>query len=99
VAEVAVFNVGGEFYAIDNSCPHRGGPLGEGELEDCIVTCPWHEFRFDVRTGKCIDTGYELPDPRFSLRSHRVEKGDDGWLYLTVSTEPAAGEESSAPRP
>ena len=40
--KIAVFNVGGNFYAMDGTCVHRGGPLGEGILEGCIVTCPWH---------------------------------------------------------
>jgi nitrite reductase (NADH) small subunit len=48
---LALFNVGGRFYAIHNSCPHRGGPLGHGRLHDAIVTCPWHGYRYDVRTG------------------------------------------------
>ena len=48
---VAVFNVAGRFYAIDNTCAHRGGPLGEGDLEGNIVTCPWHGWRWDVTTG------------------------------------------------
>ncbi len=50
---VAVFNVHGTFYALDNTCPHRGGPLGEGYLEEKVVTCPWHGWRFDVATGAC----------------------------------------------
>jgi nitrite reductase/ring-hydroxylating ferredoxin subunit len=49
--EVALFNVAGTFYAIDNTCPHQGGPLGEGWLEGTIVTCPWHAWCFDLRTG------------------------------------------------
>jgi nitrite reductase (NADH) small subunit/3-phenylpropionate/trans-cinnamate dioxygenase ferredoxin subunit len=49
--DVALFNVGGRFYATDNTCPHRGGPLGEGALDGNIVTCPWHGWRFDVTTG------------------------------------------------
>ena len=48
---LAVFNVGGRFYAIDNLCPHRGGPLGEGDIEGAIVVCPWHGWRWDVTTG------------------------------------------------
>ena len=48
---LALFNVGGSFYAIDNTCPHRGGPLGEGDLEGRIVLCPWHAWRWDVTTG------------------------------------------------
>ncbi len=51
--EVALFNVGGEIFALDNTCPHAGGPLGEGSLEATIVTCPWHGWSFDVKTGEC----------------------------------------------
>ena len=49
--KVALFNANGSFYAIDDTCPHRGGPLSEGELEGNVVTCPWHGARFDVTTG------------------------------------------------
>lgn len=48
---VALFNVEGRYYAIDNTCPHRGGPLGEGDLEGAVVACPWHAWRWDVTTG------------------------------------------------
>ena len=48
---LALFNVGGTFYAIDNTCPHRGGPLGEGDVDGHIVLCPWHAWRWDVTTG------------------------------------------------
>jgi len=48
---LALFNVGGSYYAIDNDCIHRGGPLGDGELEGRIVSCPWHAWRWDVTTG------------------------------------------------
>lgn len=50
--ELALFNVGGTFHCIDNTCPHRGGPLGEGMLEGNVVVCPWHGWRFDVCTGQ-----------------------------------------------
>ena len=49
--QIALFNIGGTFHAIDNTCLHRGGPLGEGELEGVIVTCPWHGWQYDVTTG------------------------------------------------
>jgi nitrite reductase (NADH) small subunit len=49
--EIALFNVDGKFYALDNTCPHQGGPLGEGMLDGTVVTCPWHGWRFDVCTG------------------------------------------------
>jgi nitrite reductase/ring-hydroxylating ferredoxin subunit len=51
---VAVFNVDGTFHAISNTCIHRGGPLGEGELEGSVVTCPWHGWQYDVTTGACV---------------------------------------------
>ena len=51
---VAVANVGGRFYAINNTCLHRGGPLGEGQLHGRIVTCPWHGWEYDVTTGKTV---------------------------------------------
>jgi nitrite reductase (NADH) small subunit/3-phenylpropionate/trans-cinnamate dioxygenase ferredoxin subunit len=51
---VALCNVEGTFHAIDNACPHRGGPLGEGELDGTVVTCPWHGWRWDVTTGASL---------------------------------------------
>jgi nitrite reductase (NADH) small subunit len=51
---LAVFNVDGAFHAIDNTCIHRGGPLGEGDLEGSVVTCPWHGWQYDVVTGACV---------------------------------------------
>lgn len=49
---VALFNCDGVYYAIKNSCPHMGGELGEGLLQGDVVTCPWHGWRFNVKTGK-----------------------------------------------
>ena len=49
---VALFNWEGEILALDNTCPHQGGPLGEGYLEESgVVSCPWHGWTFDLRTG------------------------------------------------
>jgi nitrite reductase/ring-hydroxylating ferredoxin subunit len=53
---IALFNVGGKFCAIDNTCPHRGGPLGEGSLQGELVTCPWHGWVFNVTTGTLAAT-------------------------------------------
>ena len=69
---LAVFNVDGTFYAIDNTCLHRGGPLGEGELAGTIVTCPWHAWQYDVRTGEAVFD----PGVRVETYPVRVE-GDD----------------------
>jgi nitrite reductase (NADH) small subunit len=49
---VALANVDGQFHAIDGVCIHRGGPLGDGVLEGAVVTCPWHGWQYDVRTGR-----------------------------------------------
>jgi nitrite reductase/ring-hydroxylating ferredoxin subunit len=48
---IALCNVAGRFYAVDNTCLHRGGPVGEGDLDGTILTCPWHGWRWDVTTG------------------------------------------------
>jgi nitrite reductase/ring-hydroxylating ferredoxin subunit len=75
---MALARVAGQFYAINGVCPHRGGPLAEGALNGCVLTCPWHGWTFDVRTG--------LPDHpgghTVSAYEVRVE-GEDilvGWL-------------------
>ena len=68
---VALFNVGGSFLAIANACPHRGGPLAEGDLSGAVVTCPWHGFQFDVRTGQSAD-GKPL-----QLKTYPVRLTDD----------------------
>jgi nitrite reductase/ring-hydroxylating ferredoxin subunit len=53
---VALYHVGGEFFALDGVCPHAGGPLGEGTLNGAVVTCPWHGWQFDVTTGQhCLN--------------------------------------------
>lgn len=77
--EVAVFNVGGELYALENSCPHQGGPIADGWVEDRTVTCPWHAWCFDLRTGK-MTLGDFAWIPRFPVRS------EAGGVY--VGTEP-----------
>lgn len=51
---IVLFNVGGEFFALDNACTHEEGPLAEGEIEGHEVTCPWHGARFDIRTGEVL---------------------------------------------
>lgn len=52
--EIALFNIEGTFFALDNACPHEEGPLAEGEIEGHEVTCPWHGARFDIRTGEVL---------------------------------------------
>ena len=70
---IAVFNVDGAYYAIDDVCTHDGGPLAEGDLVGCEIMCPRHGAKFDVRTGKA------LCFPAFEpVARHTVEtRGDD----------------------
>ena len=49
---IAVFNIDGTFYATQNECLHLKGPLAEGQLDGCVVACPWHGWQYDVRTGE-----------------------------------------------
>lgn len=69
---VALYNVGGSIHATSNTCPHRGGPLAEGSLQGGVITCPWHRFEYDVRTGACKTK----PDLRVACYSVRVEGQD-----------------------
>jgi len=60
--EIAVFNVGGQFYASGAVCPHEGGPLEDGTLDGDVVICPWHGFDFDLKTGECVvDSDLRVP--------------------------------------
>lgn len=48
---IAVWNISGNFFAFQNICPHRGGPVGEGEVEGTTITCPWHGWSFELTSG------------------------------------------------
>ena len=66
--EIALFNVGGSFHAIDNTCTHVGGPLCEGEIEGTEVTCPWHGAVFDVMSGQVLGPPAPESVARYSVR-------------------------------
>ena len=69
---IALFKTSGGFYAIENTCPHRGGPLVEGSLSGFEVTCPWHAWRFDVRNGECLSA----PGPKQVSYKVKTENDD-----------------------
>ncbi len=69
---IAVFNCEGSFYAVENACKHRGGPLGEGSLSGTSVTCPWHGWEYDVASGACA-TDASITVQTFSV----AVEGDD----------------------
>ncbi len=72
---IALANVDGSFHAINNTCLHRGGPLGQGELEGKVVTCPWHGWQYDVTSGKVT------MNPSVGVDSYAVEvRGEDVWV-------------------
>lgn len=75
---IALFNVDGSYYAIDDVCTHDGGPLAEGDLDGSEIQCPRHGARFDVRTGKA------LCFPAFEpVATHRIElRGDEVYVAL-----------------
>lgn len=66
--KIALFNVQGSFYAIDDTCTHRGGPLSEGVLEGKQVTCPWHGATYDVTTGEVLSPPAPKGVARYNVR-------------------------------
>lgn len=76
--EIVVVNLDGELHAFGNRCPHQGGPLSKGRLEDGVMVCPWHLWRFDARTGRPhFPEGY-TPVPRYSV------KVEDGQILVAI---------------
>ena len=70
---VAVFLQEGKLSAISNACAHQNGPLGEGKIIDCLVTCPWHGFQYDVRSGRSPAPFTEtVPTYRVSIQGDTV---------------------------
>ena len=65
---IALFNVDGQFFAVDNTCTHKGGPLAEGEISGHEVTCPWHGATFDVRTGEVVALPAQRGIARYGVR-------------------------------
>ncbi len=66
--KIALFNVEGSFYAIDDTCTHRGGPLSEGSLDGKEVTCPWHGAIYDVITGEVLSPPAPKGVARYNVR-------------------------------
>lgn len=65
---LALFNLGGKFYALNNNCTHAGGPLGDGAVDGRVVTCPWHGSRFDVTTGEVLGPPARRPVAAYPVR-------------------------------
>jgi len=69
---LALWNVDGVFHVIDNTCPHRGGPMGDGDLDGRLAICPWHGWRWDVTTGANANN----PAVKIACFPTRVVEGD-----------------------
>ena len=76
---VALFNVDGTFYAIDDVCTHDGGPLAEGQLRGCEIECPRHGARFDVRSGAALCM------PAFEPVTTHDVKVEDSAVFVRVN--------------
>ena len=63
---IAIFRLGDEVFALDNLCLHKGGPLCEGDIAGDVVTCPWHGWSYEIRTGTMVQ------DPRVGVSKHEV---------------------------
>jgi nitrite reductase (NADH) small subunit len=69
---ICIANVRGEFSALDNVCPHRGGPLGQGVIEGNKVVCPWHGWEWDVKTGEAVQDS----KMKVAVYPMKIENGD-----------------------
>lgn len=69
--KIALYHTASGFYATDNTCPHRGGPLAEGDLIGNEITCPWHLWGFDVTTGLCAGNS------EISVKTHELRVEGD----------------------
>lgn len=65
---VAIFNVDGSYYAIEDLCPHDEGPVAEGKLDGCVIECPRHGATFDIRTGKVLSPPALVDVPHYQVR-------------------------------
>jgi nitrite reductase (NADH) small subunit len=76
--EFALYNIDGEFYAIDDRCPHKDASLGAGSCAGSMVFCPLHAWVFDVKTGACLNR----PDKPVQTYKTRVV---DGWVQILIN--------------
>ncbi len=76
--KIAVCHTASGFYALDNTCPHRGGPLGEGDIIGEELICPWHLWGFDVATGNCGGS------PVLGVAAHEL-RIDNGRILVKLS--------------
>lgn len=79
---VALFNINGQYYCIEDVCTHDGGPVAEGELTDHAIECPRHGAEFDVRDGRALSMPAVVPVPTYEVRVEEEEiyiASPDAW--------------------
>ena len=81
--EIALFNYKGKYYAVANKCPHRGAPLGEGRIEEGIVICPNHEWRFK------LEDGANMQNPELFIPTYPVKTRND---HIYIGLEGSSGD-------
>src|SRR5262252_4122212 len=84
--ELALIRTPEGFFALDNACPHTGGPLGEGLVQGHTVTCPLHGWQFDCQTGACLTEAKQPPQRRYPVK---LEHGQV-WVEVPAVRPPAA---------
>ena len=89
--EIAVFNYKKEFYAVANKCPHKGGPLGEGRVQEGVVVCPNHEWRFELKTGNSMQN----PEMKCKVFPVRI-KDEKIYIGFDQKEKKIFGKEASA---
>src|SRR5437588_11626232 len=83
--KIALFHTSDGFFATDNTCPHRGGPLAEGDLIGGEIVCPWHLWGFDVRTGLCPGNA------EYTIATHEVKVDGDRILVRLAPVRETSG--------
>jgi nitrite reductase (NADH) small subunit len=84
---IALYHTAKGFFASDNECPHRGGPLGEGDIIGSEIVCPWHLWGFDIESGVCPG------NPEMSIVTHEVRIEADRILVKLAPARPVSSEE------
>ena len=93
--KICIANVEGKYFAIDNTCSHEGGPLADGNLEGYQVECPWHQSRFDMRTGEVKAPPASEPQETYQIKLEgddimiRLNSGKQGVRSVSKGTESA----------
>src|SRR3990172_5315484 len=74
---IAVFNIDGKLYGIESDCKHMKASLRKGNVQNDIVTCPWHHWQYDIKTGQCLTVD------KFKLKTYQVEiEGNNVYIIL-----------------